>query len=233
MCAILATKNIQSIEAISHHMDGMWLIRNHPIYPIAMALVASAGEVLQEAVAVPHATPAKKNVAIERLNADAMRTIQLPTDASSRRHVLSTLFEQVLSRTAACASSSSDLHAFLVQHRSKLSQSQTLFVPPPSAISGRQTSAGMGPAAEVPNRANAPRRGYNPAAKKRVTTAKITDPTKYSTHKSAGFNQPVTCQCGCTYNNEKKVRHNALSYMRSLLDRQHLLIANPKTMFCG
>ena len=235
MCAIFATKNIQSIEAISHHMDGMWLIRSHPIYPIAMALVASAGVVLPEAVAVSHATPAKKHVAIERANADALRSIQLPTDVSSRRHVLSTLFEQVLSRTAACASSSSDLHAFLVQHRSKLSQSQTLFVPPPLAISVRQTSAGLGPSAEVPNRANAPKRGYNPSAKKRVSTAKLTDPTKYSTHKNAGFNQPVQCLCGCTYNNEKKVRHNIMHYLTCVhfLYRQHGLIANPKIIVCG
>ncbi len=210
MCALFSTKNIQTIEAISHHMDEMWLIRGHPIYTLAMSLEAARASgvgVVVPPVASQNVTAVSET--ITRSNADAMRSVQLPTDVGSRRVVLSNLFAQVLSRTAACSAFSRDMHDYLVQHRSKLAQSQSVFVPPTSQISAYQSAAGMGPAADVPNRANIT---YNPAKKGRVRIARNSDPSKYSTFRSAGHNMPVKCLCGLTYNNEKKA---AFSHRKS------------------
>ncbi len=232
MCAVFSSKNIQTIEAISHHMDEMWLIRCHPIYPVAMSLAASGASGV--AVALPPVTSQNMiavSETIARSNADAMRSVQLPTDVSSRRMVLSNLFAQVLSRTAACSTSSRDMHAYLVQHRSKLAQSQSLFVPPASEISVYQAAVGMGPASEVLNRANIT---YNPAKKGRVRIARSSDPSKYSTHKQAGYNQPVECLCGIKYTNEKKVRltMHYITCVQSFY-RLHLITANQRNMWLG
>lgn len=203
VCAVLALKNIQSIEEISTYMIPMWLVTNHPLF--ALTTQSLIPVVMPQGAPVLLAANASADtaMAISTLNRQAVQQMQLPTDATGRLEVLTQLCNQLLPTTAASASLSKDLHSLLVQHRSRMFQSQSVVCPPRSEISRAQNACGTGPANAVMNMSNHPR--YRRNAGQRIGTARSRDPSCYTVYKTAMPGAQVQCLCGGFHINNHKV----------------------------
>jgi hypothetical protein len=207
IATLLARKGIVSIQDISKFLNPMWLVKNHPIFPLANipAVPASTTLSLSSIPAVTASTLSRGPVHVElaqRFNSDALRSLIVPTDVSGRRAWLTSLWEQVLPGSIACAQEARTMAEFLMRRRSALGNSLVLLVPPPLAVTNAQVQSGSGPMASVANLANA---SYDRRVRGRITIARSRDPSCYSVWKSAGLGQQVTCLCGVQHTNEKKV----------------------------
>jgi hypothetical protein len=202
MCALLASKNIQSIEDIAAYMDKIWLVENHPLFALATQSSAPAAATCQ--VAIPLISPSVASNVISASNSQAMQQMMLPTDTSGRQAVLVQLFNQLMPTTAASASLCKNLYSLLIQHRTVMSKSQSIIRPPISEVSVAQAACGTGPASAVVNLANVVRT-YRRGEKNRIGTARKRDPSCYMVHKTGAPGAEVTCLCGDTHINDHKV----------------------------
>jgi hypothetical protein len=206
LSALFAKKGMMSIEQMCPYLFPMWLVKNHPLYSLAMQSDAQATSLAPAVVpslnAQPPSAPAPSSIV--RQNADALRQLTIPTDVQGRRQYISTLWEQVLPGTVASAPLSRELAECLVQHRAKLGGATSLFTPPTLAITHLQQNSGKGPQHSVANLANTT---YRRTAKNRVSTARALDPSCYSVHKLAAPNQPVRCLCGEEHMNNNKAAY--------------------------
>jgi hypothetical protein len=204
VCAVLAQKGYATIPQLSQFLHGMWLVRNHPLFEHATKPQEQASQIIEPPLP-PIQSVADDAGNICRMNADAMRALEVPTDPPGRRQYLSSLWEQIITGTIASAPASRSLAAFLLQHRATLSRSQVLMVPPARAITSAQDRSGKGPAADVANKAAKP--AYNRSAKKRVADARSKDPACYSVCRTGIPGQMVKCLCGVEHVNDKRVSH--------------------------
>ena len=198
ICAVLARKGHVGIRSLCPFLNPMWLVKSHPIYKLAMSPAEPP------AILSPAFTASANTSHIHRMNADAMRSFDIPTDLSARRYYLSTLWGSILPATVASAQLSRLVAEFLVQHRSSLGNAQSILVPPPPNISVLQELSRSGPACEVPNLANTQ---YRPADKRRKATARARDPSCYSVHKTAVLDAVVKCLCGVEHKNNKSTAY--------------------------
>lgn len=200
ICTVLAMKNIQTVPDIVKYIDGMWLVENHPCFPLATH--SSVDQAAITSTSVHSAFQHDVNAVISRTNREALQQMELPTDLSGRHQVLTQAFNQILPNTAASAVLSRDLFMVLTQHRCRMTQSQSVILPPPCQISQTQATSGSGPAHAIVNLASV--RPYKRSAKQRVSTAKLKDPACYTVHKTGAPGAVVRCLCGQSHVNDKK-----------------------------
>ncbi len=240
MCALLARKGIVDTAQMCPFLHPMWLVKNHPLYPIAtrpeltadpmlplevsetsLRIDGAAATVPSSQIIVSDSTSTGAD-AIVRHNADALRNLSIPTDTNGRRAFLNTLFQQVLPGAAASAVATRDIVECFLAQRAKLGNSLSLLAAPRMAISHRQELAGLGSRTEVPNLAVS--KHYNPATRHRITTARAKDPSCYVVNRTAGIDQPVQCMCGQIYINNKKVSFHSL-FFHAFLNSNELQVA--------
>ena len=140
---------------------------------------------------------------MQNFNDVALRATSLPSDAAGRSSVLASLWSQVFTPSVQSVQHCRNLYELLVRHRASLTHSSNLLVAPPTTLTQAQLTAQAGPITAV---LNLSARDYNPAARRRVSTARAKDPSCYSVHKTAGNGQQVTCLCGVGHINDHKVR---------------------------
>jgi hypothetical protein len=202
ICALLGKKGYVTMTQLSQFLHDMWLVKNHPLYDVA---IKPADQLATHSTALTTQPPSEtaQRDHIRRLNADAMRSIEIPSDATGRRHYFSLLWDQILPGTILSAQSSRALAEFMVRHRADLGQAHALIVPPARAISSIQERSGMGPAYEVANLAN--KAPYDRSAISRIAKARARDPACYTVYKSGIPGQLVMCLCGAQHINDKVV----------------------------
>jgi hypothetical protein len=196
MVTLLARKGIVSIEHICKYLNPMWLVKNHPLFHLANIPAVRPSSSVTIATVQPFAEVS------QRLNTESLRSLTIPTDINGRRAWLTSLWDQVLPASIACANEARTLAEILIRRRSALGNAHVLLVPPPLGITQSQVTSGAGPASAVLNLANG---AYNRTQRGRITAARVRDPSCYSVWKTAAQGQPVKCLCGVEHVNDKKV----------------------------
>lgn len=213
MCAVFAQKSIASIEQMVPYLDTLWPVRYHPLFCVATSGVSHPHQTAAPGTALPASQMQRSAYAqpdssatggsVQNFNDAALRATSLPSDAAGRSSVLASLWSQVFTPSVQSVQHCRNLYELLVRHRASLTHSSNLVVAPPTTLTQSQLAAHAGPASAVVN-LSAPH--YNPAARRRVATAKAKDPSCYSVHKTAVVGQQVTCLCGVGHINDHKVR---------------------------